>query len=152
MGDVKGNARPIQAVTLTDDGDSLRSLSEELLRAAEAAGYDDASRFALRISLEEAVVNGFKHGNGGDRGAGVDVAYEVTPERIVMSVEDRGVGFDPGDVPDPTREDRLTVPSGRGLLLMRAYMSSVEHNARGNRVTMAYERSTGSAQAPPEQA
>jgi serine/threonine-protein kinase RsbW len=131
------------AVTLTDADASLRRVQDEMLRAAEEAGYGEAGRFALRLALEEAVVNAFRHGNAGDYEAGVDVSYEVGSSSVRVVVEDRGRGFDPGVVPDPTAEDRLSVPSGRGLLLMRAYMSEVRHNERGNRVEMLYERDGG---------
>ena len=50
-------------------------------------------------------------------------------------------GFDPGQVPDPTDEDNLEIPSGRGLMLMRSYMSSVRFNDAGNCVTMEKSRS-----------
>ena len=53
-------------------------------------------------------------------------------------VEDQGPGFDPGSLPDPTTRENIEKPSGRGLLLIRAYMSSVVFNEVGNRVTMVY--------------
>jgi len=133
--------RDRRSETLTDAAESLRDIQSEMLASAERAGYPEAARFALRLALEEAVVNGFRHGNAGDYGAGVDVEYEVTAGAIRIEVEDRGSGFDPGGVPDPTEEGRLTVPSGRGLLLMRAYMSEVTHNERGNRVRMVFRAS-----------
>ena len=48
-------------------------------------------------------------------------------------------------MPDPTLDENLDVPSGRGIMLMRAYMSSVEYNEQGNAVTMVYERSKAEA-------
>jgi serine/threonine-protein kinase RsbW len=58
----------------------------------------------------------------------------------MLAVEDQGPGFDPGSVPDPTLEENLERGSGRGLLLIRAYMASVRYNASGNRLEMIYER------------
>ena len=57
-----------------------------------------------------------------------------------MEIEDRGPGFDPGTVKDPTLDENLELPTGRGLLLIRAYMTSVEYNAKGNRVRMVYTK------------
>ena len=54
--------------------------------------------------------------------------------------EDKGPGFKPEAVPDPTLDENLTIPTGRGLLLMRAYMAKVEYVGRGNRVEMVYQR------------
>lgn len=134
-----GRARASGSVVLTDSGQSLRDVQDEVITAAARAGYPDASAFALRLVMEEAVVNAFTHGNAGDTSAGVDLSWDVGTERVTITVEDRGEGFDPGAVPDPTTNDRLELPAGRGLLLMRAYMSDVTHNERGNRVTMVYE-------------
>ena len=38
----------------------------------------------------------------------------------------------PGDVPDPTAIENLERPCGRGLMLMRHYMSEVSFAGRGN--------------------
>jgi serine/threonine-protein kinase RsbW len=46
-------------------------------------------------------------------------------------------------VPDPTLEENLERGSGRGLLLIRAYMSRVEYNDKGNRLSMTYTRPKG---------
>ena len=59
--------------------------------------------------------------------------------RIV--IEDEGPGFDPTDVPDPTDDDNLDKPSGRGLMLMRAFMTVIEYNEKGNRVLLEKARS-----------
>ena len=134
----RSDARHSAAVRLTNTGEALQSVQDELLGAAERAGYPDASGFALRLVLEEAVSNGFRHGNKGDEGAGVLVEWDVGVARITIAVEDGGDGFDPNTVPDPTTDDRLELPSGRGLLLIRAYMTDVSFNARGNRITMVY--------------
>ena len=40
------------------------------------------------------------------------------------------------DVPDPTLDENLELPSGRGLMLMRTFMSFVEYNEKGNQVRM----------------
>jgi serine/threonine-protein kinase RsbW len=62
---------------------------------------------------------------------------------LSVEIEDRGPGFDPGAVPDPTLEQNLEIPSGRGLMLMRAYMTSVTFNPAGNRVRLLYRRPPG---------
>jgi anti-sigma regulatory factor (Ser/Thr protein kinase) len=39
-------------------------------------------------------------------------------------------------VPDPTADENLTLPSGRGVAMMRSFMDEVLINERGNKVTM----------------
>ena len=51
-------------------------------------------------------------------------------------MSDEGPGFDPADVPDCTLDENLDKPSGRGLKLMRNFMTMVEYNEHGNRVVM----------------
>ncbi|MND07935.1 hypothetical protein D3C83_302450 [compost metagenome] len=58
--------------------------------------------------------------------------------RIV--IEDEGPGFRMDDVPDPTAEENLERPCGRGIMLMKAFMSLIEYNATGNRVTLEKQR------------
>ena len=41
---------------------------------------------------------------------------------------------------DPTAPENLEVPSGRGIMLMRNFMSRVEYNEQGNQVTMEKNR------------
>ena len=55
-------------------------------------------------------------------------------------VRDEGPGFDPSALPDPTDPANLKKPSGRGLLLIRTFMDEVNHNAKGNEITMILRR------------
>jgi len=127
-------------VELPNDRDAISGMEASVLREAEAAGYPRGSLFALKLGLEEAITNAFKHGHASlPEDVPIRVAFRVTPTQIVVVVEDQGPGFDPTDVPDPTLDENLASPGGRGLMLMRAYMSSITHNERGNRVRMVYE-------------
>ncbi len=105
-----------------------------------AAGYPEKDVFAVRLALDEAIVNAVKHGNRGDPGKAVRVRYQVTPESFLVEVEDEGEGFDPRQVPDPLAPENLERSSGRGLFLRRAYMTWVRHNERGNAVTLCKYR------------
>ena len=57
-----------------------------------------------------------------------------------MNLSGSGPGFKPDTIPDPTLDENLEIPSGRGLMLIRAYMTSVEFNEPGNRLTMVYRK------------
>ncbi len=60
-------------------------------------------------------------------------------------IEDEGNGFRPEDVPDPTEDENLEKPCGRGIMLMRAFLSVVEYNERGNRVVLEKNRNDDGA-------
>ena len=113
-----------------------------ILEALAACGYEGWARFALRTAMEEAVANAILHGNGNDPAKRVTIEYSADPASVAIVVEDEGDGFDPDSVPDPTRPENVDIPSGRGIMLMRAYMSQVEFHPPGNRVRMTYVRQT----------
>jgi len=114
-------------------------IEEQILDAIGRLGFATEACFAVRLALEEALLNAFVHGHRSlPDSTPVRVCYDARPDELTITVEDQGHGFDPDDVPDPTTDDNLERPTGRGVLLMRAYMSEVRFNDRGNRVTLIY--------------
>lgn len=103
-------------------------------------GYDESCAFSIRLALEEALINAVKHGNGCDPSKQIELAYEVTDEQVEISVTDEGPGFRPGELPDPTTGKNLEKPTGRGVMLIHAFMDSVEYRGRGNEVHMIKRR------------
>lgn len=69
-----------------------------------------------------------------DRKISVTVLIDQTA--IEYRIEDEGPGFDPAGIPDPTTEEFIDRPCGRGVLLMRTFMDEVNYNEKGNAVTM----------------
>ncbi|MEJ7618468.1 MAG: ATP-binding protein [Pyrinomonadaceae bacterium] len=65
------------------------------------------------------------HGNQRDDAKLVDVTFIATASDLVVLVRDRGVGFEPEAVPDPTDAQHIMLASGRGILFMRAFMDEV---------------------------
>jgi serine/threonine-protein kinase RsbW len=100
--------------------------------ALSHAGFPVKEISRLHLALEEAIVNANKHGHQGDWNIPLIVRYHVSENGLVVEIEDQGPGFDPDEVPDPLAPENLERPSGRGLFLMRTYMSNVCHNEEGN--------------------
>ncbi len=107
-------------------------------QAIEDAGLGETVAFAVRLSLEEALANAVRHGHAGDTSLHIRVEASVEPHQVVLMVADEGPGFDPEAVPDPTADENLTIASGRGLALMRAFMTEVEVLPPGNSISMRY--------------
>ena len=119
----------------------VEKAEEELMHAIDRFDYPEACRFAVRLAFEEAVSNAIRHGHATEsEDALIGLQVSVSSDHVEMSVQDQGPGFDPKAIPDPTLEENLSKPTGRGILLIRAYMSGVEFNEQGNRITMRYER------------
>ena len=113
----------------------------DLLEYLQGTGWSDREIFGIHMAVEEALVNAIQHGNQEDPSKSVHVRYRATPQRLRIEITDEGPGFAPKQVADPTCGDRLCEPHGRGLLLMKAYMSKVEYLGRGNCVVMEKRRS-----------
>ncbi len=129
-----------KSLEIPSETENIRDVEESISEALETAGFSDNDIFAIRLSLDEALANAIKHGNRYNAKKKVAVGFRVTDDSITIRVSDQGEGFDYTDQPDPTAPDRLELPSGRGLLLMRSYMDEVVFNEKGNEVTMVKKR------------
>jgi anti-sigma regulatory factor (Ser/Thr protein kinase) len=132
---------------------------------------DISSATRAGIALEEALLNAMYHGNlevsselreNGDdafhklaaerrtqapyQSRRVRVKAELVPGRATFVIVDEGPGFDISKLPDPDSPDYIPGPSGRGILLMRAFMSEVRYDSTGNEVTLVKTRDSGKAE------
>ncbi len=123
---------------LSEAGRLLSEITGEL----EHRGWSDRDIFAVQLAVEEALVNAIKHGNRSDPGKTVTVSCWLSEDLFRIEIEDQGDGFDPATVPDPTSPERLEEPTGRGIMLMRTFMTKVTYNAKGNAVVLEKRRST----------
>lgn len=91
-------------------------------------------------------MNAIKHGNGMDPNKEVHVTCQVDDIQTRITIRDEGTGFNPSDVPDPTDEDNLEKPGGRGIMLMKAFMTEVSYSEDGNEVLLVKEREVETAE------
>lgn len=136
-------------VAIPSNSAAAREVQERIVSALERLEYSAREVFGVRLALEEAIVNAMKHGNGMDPSKQVVISCAITRGQVRVAIEDEGEGFRPDDVPDPTLEENLDKPGGRGLMLMRAY-ARVEYNSRGNRVVLETSRETSAVPATHE--
>ncbi|MHC4976331.1 MAG: ATP-binding protein, partial [Planctomycetota bacterium] len=113
----------------------------DLVHQAQLHGYTEGVQFALRLVVEEALTNALRHGHRDlPNHIPVRFTWDIDPTSIRLEVQDKGPGFDPDELPDPTLQENLEKPSGRGVMLMRAYMTEVKYNDTGNHVIMTYTK------------
>lgn len=134
--------QPVE-LRIASDLAEARRVQAEIEQALHGGKFSDHDIFSIRLAIEEALVNAIKHGNQMDRAKSVRVSYCVSGDRFDVEISDEGPGFDPCDVPDPTAPENLERPCGRGLLLMRHYMTEVAYHDRGRAVRMAKVRQNG---------
>lgn len=107
--------------------DSLERVSDFVEEAAEKIGITEEESADLMISVMEAVNNAIQHGNREDAGKKVHIKIQPGPSCITVWVRDEGEGFDLDSVPDPRDPENLLNASGRGILMMKAFMDQVEY-------------------------
>jgi len=117
------------------DGESALDRIEELaIGMGRAGGLDCDEAAFVGLALREAVVNAVRHGSGPEN-APARIALHLTPDSLVITVRDRGPGFDPDALPDPRHEQNLELGHGRGIFYMRSFT---------DRVSFVFPRSGGS--------
>jgi serine/threonine-protein kinase RsbW len=130
----------LRSVVIPSDPADARRVQDDIEAALKASHFEEREIFSIKLALEEALVNAIKHGNQMDHTKRVRVAYQIAPDRFDIQITDEGPGFDPVDVPDPTAPENIERPCGRGLLLMRHYMTEVAYHDRGRTVRMSKVR------------
>jgi serine/threonine-protein kinase RsbW len=117
-----------------------QAVQERIVSRLEQLEFPARDVFGVRLSLEEALVNAIKHGNGMDPDKSVRVLCHIDDELVRIEIEDEGPGFTPEEVPDPTAEENLERPCGRGIMLMKAFLTRVEYVPPGNLVILEKTR------------
>lgn len=115
---------------------------ERLTRELRRLGWCECDIFGVQMAIEESISNAIRHGNGQDESKRVLFRCKVDTQEFWAEVCDEGFGFNPSQMPDPTSPENIEAPGGRGLMLIRAYMSDVYYNDVGNCVTMVKRSSS----------
>ena len=116
----------------------------EFLMASPDMPSDEALRFKLRLSIEEAVENVVRYAYDGGIGW-LEVGTSLDHDSLVLTVElrDAGVPFNPLDLPDPDinlpAEERKV--GGLGIFLCKKMMDSINYQyVDGNNVLTMTKR------------
>lgn len=125
---------------IPNDTSAGRHVLEELLEQMRTNRWVKHDVYSVRLAVEEALVNAVVHGNRSETDKHVRIGCRLAPNVVRIEITDQGKGFDPTTVPDPTSPDRLGCPRGRGVMLIKAFMSRVKYNATGNVVVMEKDR------------
>ena len=117
------------------------ALAEEVgVRVAAAAGFDEDDQYKIGLAVHECVMNAFQYGNEQRREKKIHLVFELHHEKLVIHVVDQGTGFLLSEVPDPREDQNVLGESGRGVLLMKAFMDEFDvtvSSAGGAKVMMA---------------
>jgi len=108
-------------------------------RMAEIIGFGEDGALDVALAVREAVINAIRHGNHEDPALSVDLLLKANGKGLTVRVRDEGEGFDPNRTADPTVGDNRLRASGRGLLLIKAFVDEVKFRklkGRGMEITL----------------
>jgi len=122
-----------QTWELASSLDSVDWAEAHVTALAKDLGFDEDSCHEIGIAVREAMVNAVVHGNHYSADKKAQLNLEVGDDALAMTIDDQGTGLDLATLPDPLAEENLLRPSGRGLLIVRAFMDdfTVERRAEG---------------------
>ncbi len=120
-----GENRRVQAL-LDSNLESVERAEEMVLGIARGMGFDENDLHRISVALRESLVNAVVHGNRYNANKKVHLSVAASHGELTIRVADEGDGFDICALPDPLAEENLLRQSGRGILLMRAFVDEFE--------------------------
>lgn len=126
MGDnLSGEGRRVDIV-LASTLDSVDDAESLVLKEAADIGFGEEDLHKICMAVRETVVNAVVHGNRYNSHKKVRLQILKGDDRITITVADEGNGFELRSVPDPLAEENLLQQSGRGILLIRAFVDDYQ--------------------------
>jgi serine/threonine-protein kinase RsbW len=110
--------------------ESVDVAEEAVLKEAQEIGFDEDDLHKIGMSVRECMVNAVVHGNRYNARKKVHVMIQRTSDRLTVIIQDEGDGFDMAALPDPLANENLLRHSGRGLLLIQAFMDEFQIRPR----------------------
>ncbi len=120
---------------------SLASISEFVLQAAQQAGLDGKATYAVQMAVDEACTNIIEHAYGGEGNGTITCSVGYDPHSLTIELEDHGKPFNPKRIKNPNTHLPLSrrKEGGLGLFFIRQYMDEVRFEflaGKGNRLIM----------------
>ena len=110
--------------------ESVDAGEEIVLKEAQDLGFDEDDQHKIGIAVRECLVNAVIHGNRYNVRKKVHLTVSRSPGRLEVRIGDEGEHFDMSQLPDPLADENLLRHSGRGLLLMQAFMDEFQVRPR----------------------
>ena len=129
----------IDKTQLTFDStlESVDQVEALAIREAGKIGFEEEEQAQIGMAVRESMVNAVVHGNRYSNKKKVHLDIERSKEGLAFVIGDEGSGFDPNSIPDPLAPENLLRQSGRGMLLIRAFMDEFDLRPRSGGGTEA---------------
>lgn len=126
MAEHQSSAARSTEVRLESTLDSVDTAETLVLEFAQEAGFEEEDLHKIGMAVREAMVNAVVHGNRYNLRKKVHLGVQTVGDRLTVTIRDEGEGFEPKELPDPLAEENLLRQSGRGLLLIKAFVDEFD--------------------------
>ena len=136
--------------TLESTLDSVDKVEQLVIEEAGKVGFETDDQHQIGMAVRECAVNAVVHGNRYNSKKLVHVEIQRSAQSIAIIIGDEGAGFSISSLPDPLAPENLLKQSGRGLLLIRAFMDEFDLHPReggGTEVKLVKNRFAPEAEA-----
>ena len=93
---------------------------------ARKMGFDEDDVFDISLAVEEAYANSIEHSCRHVEDLELEIVYQIFDDRIEISIQDSGTGFDGSFLHDNPVFPDNTSPRGRGLVLIKTLADHAE--------------------------
>jgi serine/threonine-protein kinase RsbW len=116
--------------TLDSTLESVDKVEELVIQEAAKAGFEEDDQHQIGMAVRECAVNAVVHGNRYNKNKRVHLEIQRSSQGLTVTIGDEGDGFSLSSLPDPLAPENLLKQSGRGLLLIRAFMDDFDLHPR----------------------
>jgi serine/threonine-protein kinase RsbW len=120
----------ISQTTLDSTLQSVDDAEAIVMSAARDLGFEEDDQHQIGMAVRECMVNAVVHGNRYSKNKKVHLDIDSSDNSLIIVIGDEGAGFDINSLPDPLASENILRQSGRGLLLIRAFMDDFDLHPR----------------------
>jgi anti-sigma regulatory factor (Ser/Thr protein kinase) len=132
-------------LTVTGDFNNLARIADFINEIAVQAGLDDKACYAVQMAVDEACTNVIEHAYGGEGKGKIQLDCQIQAEGLQVTIIDRGIPFDPEQIPPLNTKAPITERSrrGMGVFFIHKLMDRVEYKfntSQGNQLILFKRR------------
>lgn len=122
----------IKNIKLPSNKTSVRNLEPLLTEIRKKHNIEEEKFYNVMIAVTEAVNNAIIHGNKLCREKEVLFRIHADENKVTITVQDEGEGFDPESVDNCLIPENLLKDGGRGVFLIKELMDEVSFTDTGS--------------------
>ena len=131
-----GSENVVFEFCISSSVDLLERTVKQIMKVAQTLPHAVGNMDDVDLAVTEALANAIVHGTRQDANKRVHIGIGWGSGDLLLTITDEGNGFEHERIPDPTEGTNVYSGHGRGLLLIKHLMDSVEFRLGGRRLVM----------------